>query len=102
MQKITFFKRFVDDILAERKTITIRDTSEANVQAGDILEVSTLEEGLWFCRVRVLSVTQTDWADLTPLHAAQENMGLSELKQLIKEIYPGQDHFYVIHFELVK
>ncbi|AZN37469.1 N(4)-acetylcytidine aminohydrolase [Iodobacter ciconiae] len=102
MQKITFFKRFVNDILAERKTITIRDASEANVQAGDILEVSTLEEGLWFCRMQVLSVTQVNWADLTPLHAAQENMGLVELKQLIKEIYPGQDHFYVIHFELLK
>lgn len=102
MQKITFFKRFVDDILAERKTITIRDRSEANMHAGDILEVSTLEEGHWFCRVQVLSLTQVNLADLTQLHAAQENMGLPELKQLIQEIYPEQDHFYVIHFVLIK
>jgi uncharacterized protein YqfB (UPF0267 family) len=102
MQKITFFKRFVDDILAERKTITIRDAGEATMCAGDILEVSTFEEDRWFCRLQVLSLTQVNLADLTPLHAAQENMGLPELKQLIQEIYPEQDYFYVIHFVLVK
>lgn len=101
MQEITFFKRFVDDILAERKTITIRNAAEAKMQAGDILEVSTFEEGRWFCRLQVLSVSEITLENLTPLHAAQENMGLPELKQLIREIYPEQDYFYVIKFSLV-
>ncbi|QBC43462.1 N(4)-acetylcytidine aminohydrolase [Iodobacter fluviatilis] len=101
MKKMTFFTRFVDDILAERKTITIRDTSEAHLHAGDVLDVSTLEEGRWFCRLEVLSVTETKLADLSPLHAAQENMALPELKALIQEIYPEQELFYVIQFCLL-
>ncbi len=32
---ITFFQRFQDDILAGRKTITIRDESESHFKTGD-------------------------------------------------------------------
>ncbi|EWY35620.1 hypothetical protein N825_12770, partial [Skermanella stibiiresistens SB22] len=31
-------------------------------------------------------------------HAQQENMSLGELKQVIKEIYPGLDSLFVIEF----
>jgi uncharacterized protein YqfB (UPF0267 family) len=102
MKKMTFFSRFVDDILAERKTITIRDHAEAAFQAGDILDVSTLEDGRWFCHLEVLSVTKINLADLSPLHAAQENLALPELKALIQQIYPQQELFYVIQFSLLK
>ena len=34
---ITFFQRFQDDILAGRKTITIRDESESHFKTGDVL-----------------------------------------------------------------
>ena len=34
---ITFYQRFEADILAGRKTITIRDKSESHFKAGDIL-----------------------------------------------------------------
>ncbi|SBW75301.1 Uncharacterised protein [Klebsiella pneumoniae] len=34
---ITFFQRFQDDILAGRKTITIRDAAESHFKPGDVL-----------------------------------------------------------------
>ena len=37
MNDITFFQRFERDILAGRKTITIRDESEAHFKAGQVL-----------------------------------------------------------------
>ena len=36
---ITFFQRFQDDILAGRKTITIRDAAESHFKTGDVLRV---------------------------------------------------------------
>lgn len=34
-REITFFRRFEADILADRKTITIRDSSESDFRPGD-------------------------------------------------------------------
>ena len=36
MNDITFYQRFEADILARRKTITIRDKSESHFKAGDM------------------------------------------------------------------
>ena len=41
---ITFFQRFQDDILAGRKTITIRDESESHFKTGDVLRVGRFED----------------------------------------------------------
>ena len=41
---ITFFQRFQDDILAGRKTITIRDAAESHFKAGDVLRVALLNK----------------------------------------------------------
>ena len=40
---ITFFQRFQDDILAGRKTITLRDAAESHFKAGDVLRVGRYE-----------------------------------------------------------
>ena len=40
--------------------------------------------------------------NLTEQHAAQENMSLSELKEVIREIYPSEERFYVIRFKINK
>ena len=40
---ITFYQRFEADILAGRKTITIRDKSESHFKAGGILRVGRFE-----------------------------------------------------------
>ncbi len=40
---ITFFQRFQDDILAGRKTITIRDAAESHFKPGDVLRVGRMK-----------------------------------------------------------
>ncbi|WP_334054235.1 N(4)-acetylcytidine aminohydrolase [Pasteurella multocida] len=99
--KITFFTRFEADILAGRKTITIRDKSESSFQPNQILAVYTNETDCFFANIKVLSVTPIHFEALSEEHAQQENMMLPELRQVIKEIYPQEDCFWVIAFELV-
>ncbi|HCK2143344.1 TPA: ASCH domain-containing protein [Escherichia coli] len=92
---ITFFQRFQDDILAGRKTITIRDESESHFKTGDVLRVGRFEDDGYFCTIEVTATLDT----LTEKHAEQENMTLTELKKVIADIYPGQTQFYVIEFK---
>lgn len=96
---ITFFKRFQDDILAGRKTITIRDETESHFNAGDILRVGRYEDDEYFCTIQVTATSTVTLGSLTEQHAQQENMTLAELKQVIADIYPGQHQFYVIDFK---
>ena len=95
---ITFYQRFEADILAGRKTITIRDKSESHFKAGDILRVGRFEDNQYFCTIEVLSVWPITLDELTEQHAAQENMSLAELKEVIRDIYPIEELFYVIRF----
>lgn len=98
---ITFFQRFQDDILAGRKTITIRDASESHFKTGDVLRVGRYEDDVYFCTLRVTATSEVTLGTLTDLHAQQENMTLDELKTVIAEIYPDQQQFYVIEFECI-
>ena len=99
---ITFFQRFQDDILAGRKTITLRDASESHFKAGDILRVGRYEDDGYFCTIAVQSTSTITLDTLSERHAQQENMSLAELKQVIAEIYPGETTFYVIDFKCVQ
>ncbi len=101
MNDITFYQRFEADILAGRKTITIRDKSESHFKAGDILRVGRFEDNQYFCTIEVLSVSPIALDELTEQHAKQENMELVELRKLIKGIYPDADDFYVIFFSKI-
>ena len=98
---ITFFQRFQEDILAGRKTITIRDASESHFKSGDVLRVGRYEDNVYFCTLRVTATSGITLDTLTEQHARQENMTLPQLKAVIAEIYPGQQQFYVIEFVLV-
>lgn len=98
---MTFFQRFQDDILAGRKTITIRDQSESHFKAGDILRVGRFEDEGYFCTIEVTSMSTITLDTLSEKHAQQENMSLDQLKQVIGEIYPLQTEFYVIDFKCV-
>jgi UPF0267 protein NTHI1757 len=49
----------------------------------------------------VLSVSPITLDELTKQHAAQENMGLEELKEVIREIYPSESFLYVISFKVL-
>ena len=102
MNDITFYQRFEADILAGRKTITIRDKSESHFKAGDILRVGRFEDNQYFCSIEVLSVSPITLDALTEQHAKQENMSLSELREVIKAIYPSESEFWVIGFKLVQ
>ncbi|WP_025217866.1 N(4)-acetylcytidine aminohydrolase [Mannheimia varigena] len=100
-EKITFFSRFESDIVSGRKTITIRDKSESYFQPNQELAVFTNETDRFFANIKVLSVTPIQYDELSEQHAQQENMSLAELKKVIREIYPNDDSFFVIHFELI-
>ena len=49
----------------------------------------------------MLSVSPITLDELTEQHAAQENMGLEELKEVIRGIYPNEERFYLIKFKLL-
>ncbi|WGE84666.1 N(4)-acetylcytidine aminohydrolase [Actinobacillus equuli] len=102
MNKITFFSRFEADILAGKKTITIRDKSESYFQPEQELTVFTNETDRFFANIRVISVTPIHFEQLNEQHAKQENMSLVELKQVIRDIYPNDNDFFVIEFELIE
>ena len=101
MNDITFYQRFEADILAGRKTITIRDKSESHFKAGDILRVGRFEDNQYFCTIEVLGVSPITLDELTEQHAAQENMGLEELKEVIRGIYPNQRQYYIVLFKVI-
>lgn len=101
MNKITFFSRFEADILADKKTITIRDQSESHFLPGQKLCVFTNETNRLFAHIEVLRVTPTHFSELNAQHAQQENMSLEELQRVIKEIYPNNDDFFVIEFKRI-
>ncbi|EML2681118.1 N(4)-acetylcytidine aminohydrolase [Klebsiella michiganensis] len=96
---ITFFQRFQDDILAGRKTITIRDAAESHFKTGDVLRVGRYEDDGYFCTIRVVATSTVTLDTLSELHAQQENMTLAQLREVITEIYPEEKQFYVIEFE---
>ena len=100
MNDITFYQRFVADILTGRKTITIRDKSESHFKVGDILRVGRFEDNQYFCTIEVLGVSPITLDELTEQHAKQENMSLAELKEVIKAIYPSEGKFVLINFKI--
>ena len=100
LNNITFYQHFEADILARRKTITIRDKSESHFKTGDILRVGRFEDNQYFCTIEVLSVSPITLDELTEQHANQENMGLDELKEMIRSIYPSEGEFWLIQFKI--
>ena len=101
LTEMTFFERFETDILSGKKTITIRDESEKNFIKNSKVQVSTYETGRWFCELLIKDVQPISTDELSEFHANQENMQLTELKNVIDEIYPNVKSLYVISYELV-
>ena len=77
---ITFFQRFQDDIVAGRKTITLRDAAESHFKTGDILRVGRYEDDGYFCTIEVLATSTVTLDTLTERHAEQENMTLPRVE----------------------
>ena len=101
VDKITFFERFEADILSGVKTITIRDEAESHFKPGSEVDVATFEDNRHFCRIKIKSVEPISFANLNERHAQQENMTLTQLRQVITDIYPGITHFFVISFDVI-
>ena len=100
MNDITFYQRFEADILAGRKTITIWEKSESHFKAGDILRIGRVEDNQYFCTIKVLRVSSIRLDELTEQRAKQENIGLAELKEVIRGIYQSEERFYIIKFKI--
>jgi len=98
---MTFFRRFQDDIISGRKTITLRNASESHFVAGQSLRIGCYEEDRYFCTIEVISVTAVNVSDLNHHHARKENMTLAQLKQVIEEIYPAEQALWEIAFKVV-
>lgn len=98
---ITFFRRFQNDIISGRKTITLRDGSESHFVTGQNLRTGCYEDDTYFCTIKVISVTAVRLSELDENHARQENMTLIQLKQVISEIYPGEESLWEIAFNVV-
>lgn len=101
LSEMTFFERFEADILAGKKTITIRSESAKDYLPNSVVQVSTYETNRCFCALKIKSVKPISFDDLNELHAEQENMTLPQLKNLIREIYLDEEDLYVISFELI-
>ncbi|KAF2070570.1 hypothetical protein CYY_008117 [Polysphondylium violaceum] len=101
-KKITFYSRFEADILAKKKTITIRNHRESHFQSGDIVDVSRYEDHQYFCTIEIKNITPTKLDQLTEQHAQQENMSLEQLVEIITKIYPNQTDFFVIEFTVIE
>ena len=98
---ITFYQRFREDILSGKKTITIRNKDEAHFSAGQVLSVATYEADEWFCNIKVSQVEPLHKNDFNEQHAVNENMTLEQLHTVIEDIYPGEELFYLIRFEVL-
>lgn len=66
------------------------------------MRVGRFEDNQYFCTIEVLSVLPITLDELTEQHAKQENMTLAELKEVIREIYPRNNIFYIVNFQRLK
>ena len=99
--KITFFEWLTPSIKAGKKTITIRDSSESHYIPNTCVKVFTLEKNEYVCDIKIISVDKICYEDINQHHAEQEFMSLEKLKQLIREIYPNEDEFFVITYQKI-
>lgn len=99
---ITFYQRFVNDILVGKKTITIRNEQDKDFCVDSIIKAFTYEDNIEFAQLRILSITPIRINELNESHAFQENMTLNELTNVIQEIYPKTDQLFIISFQLQK
>ncbi|VTN11600.1 ASCH domain [Raoultella terrigena] len=66
-----------------------------------MLRVGRYEDDGYFCTISVVATSTVTLATLSERHAQQENMTLAQLRQVITEIYPDEEQFYVIEFKLL-
>ena len=101
IKELLFLSRFEADILAGKKTITIRDEADSHYDAGSRVNGVIYEEGRAFCQLDIVGVEPVSIDALNQSHAVRENMPLQQLRDVLEEIYPGIKELYVVSFQLV-
>ncbi|MGR5061316.1 N(4)-acetylcytidine aminohydrolase [Photobacterium sp. DNB22_13_2] len=96
-----FLACFESDVLAEKKTITIRDEADSHYEVGSRVNAVIYQEGRQFGRLDIVSVEPVLFDELNENHAVQENMSLERLREVLEDIYPGTKQLYVVSFRLV-
>ena len=98
---LRFYDRFSPDILSGAKTLTLRDGSASDIVVGDVLAAVGLPSQRTFATLRITEVGAIAFDDLNEGHAQQENMSLTELRAVIRDIYPGVKALHAITFSLL-
>ncbi len=99
--RLWFKAEYVEPIIRERKTSTIRKSDGTLPQPGETI-ACCVGPRLPFAHVKVTAVEHVRIRDLTEEHARRE--GIADVKTLrarIRAFYPGTDRVAVILFELV-
>ena len=98
MNDITFTNASKPIFSPGAKRLPFEINPESHFKAGDILRVGRFEDNQYFCTIEVLSVSPI-MIILTEQHAQLRKIwSLSELREVIKTIYPNESEFWVIEF----
>ncbi|ERK57679.1 hydrolase, HD family [Gemella bergeri ATCC 700627] len=101
--RVGFKEKNKDKILADEKTITIRNKSEAHFKKGDLLEATTYEDpDTVFATLEVDLVKPVTRETLTERYAKYYGVTLEELIDKLAERYPDDDVLYVVMFHIIK
>lgn len=99
--EITFFERLIPSILAGKKVITIRDQSESYYQPNTEVNLFANEHRTYYGKLKIIAVSPLQYDEINAFHAQQEGMSLTELKTLIKRIYPETNSLFLIEYQLI-
>ena len=101
--RVGFKEKNKDKILADEKTITIRNKSEAHFKKGDLLEATTYEDpDTVFATLEVDLVKPVTRDTLTERYAKYYGVTLDELIDKLAKRYPEDDVLYVVMFHIIK
>ena len=101
--RVGFKEKNKDKILADEKTITIRNKSEAHFKKGDLLEATTYEDpDTVFATLEVDLVKPVTRDTLTERYAKYYGVTLEQLVDKLAKRYPEDDVLYVVMFHIIK
>ena len=101
VNSLSFYQRFVKDIITGKKNITIRDAKAKDYRVGQTVQAITDHDNKIFAELQIHSIKTLLFNDINDNHAEQENLSLLELRKTIQEIYPDVVELFVIDFRLV-
>ena len=101
MTQIKFFDDLLPAVISGQKTITIRSLSGLKYLPGSCVQVISQTTGLCVCEIKIISVEAILFSQINDSHARREQMTLTDLKNLIAQIYPDTKQLSLISFKLL-